>query len=49
MAKKIIDKNRAIQLYEKYDSMNRAVLSLGCSHAKLKQILAENGIGIKKI
>lgn len=45
---KMIDKNRAIELYEKYGSMNRAALSLGCSPAKLKQILVENGIKIKK-
>jgi predicted HTH domain antitoxin len=49
MAKvKMIDKNRAIELYEKYGSMNRAALSLGCSPAKLKQILLENEIEIKQ-
>lgn len=44
----MIDVNRAIELYEKYGSMNRAALSLGCSPVKLKQILIENGITIKK-
>ncbi|APC41081.1 hypothetical protein [Clostridium estertheticum] len=44
---KTIDVNRAIELYEKYGSMNRAALSLGCSPVKLKQILIENKIEIK--
>ncbi|MFT5872798.1 MAG: hypothetical protein ACI8WT_001735 [Clostridium sp.] len=45
---KIIDINRAIELYKKYGSMNRAALSLDCSAIKLKQVLVENGIEIKK-
>ena len=43
-----IDVNRATELYEKYGSMNRAALSLWCSPVKLKQVLVENGIEIKK-
>lgn len=42
-----VDINRAIELYEKYGSMNRAALSLGCSPIKLKQVLLENKVEIK--
>jgi len=45
---KAIDINRAIELYHKYGSMNRAALSVGCSPVKLKQILTENDIEIKQ-
>lgn len=44
---KYIDVNRAIELYKKYGSLNRAALSMGCSPWKLKNVLVENGIKIK--
>ena len=43
-----IDVVKAIEVYEKYGSMNRAALNLGYSLVKLKQILVENGVEIKK-
>lgn len=43
-----IEVNRAIELYEKYGSLNRAALSLSCSPVTLKKLLIENGVEIKK-
>lgn len=43
---KEIDINKAVYLYKKYGSMNRAALSLGCSPIKLKRVLVENNIEI---
>lgn len=43
-----IDEQRAIELYKKYGSLNRASLSLGCGPAKLKKILTEHSIEIKR-
>ena len=34
-------------MYEKYGSMNRASLSLGCSGTTLKKILIKNGVKLK--
>jgi len=48
MRTKTIDIDRAIELYEKYGSMNRAALSLDCSGPYLKKVLVANGIEIKK-
>ncbi len=42
------DVKKAIELYNKYKSMNRAALSFGCSATKFKKILVENGVEIKK-
>jgi len=46
--KSIIDIDKAIKLYQKYQSMNRAALSLGCSGPSLKKVLVENGVEIIK-
>ena len=46
--KLVIDVDKAIEVYDKYGSMNRAALSLGYSSVKLKQVLVENGVEIKK-
>mgnify|MGYP000856603221 CR=1 FL=1 len=49
MAKsKIIDIDRATYLYDKYKSINRAALSLGCSPTTLKKVFVNNGIELKK-
>jgi len=48
MRTKTIDINRAIELYDKYGSMSRAALSLGCSGPYLKKMLVKNGVEIKK-
>lgn len=45
---KSIDVERAIELYNKYGSINRAALSMDCSAAKLKRVLVENGVELKK-
>lgn len=42
-----IDINRAKELYEKYGTLARAALSLGCSSTTLKRILVANGVEIK--
>ncbi|MDW7673202.1 MAG: hypothetical protein SCK28_01575 [Bacillota bacterium] len=48
MVKPDINEQRAIELYEKYGSLNRAALSAGCSPGYLKKILLNNNIEIKK-
>lgn len=49
MAKrKIIDLHRAIELYNKFGSLNRTALSLDCSPTTLKKLLIDNGIELKK-
>ncbi|EDK35310.1 hypothetical protein [Clostridium kluyveri] len=45
---KAIDVNRAIELYNKYGSLNRAALSVDCAPTTLKNILIENGVEIKR-
>ncbi|QLY79206.1 hypothetical protein [Clostridium intestinale] len=45
--KTVLNKDRVIELYNKYGSMTRTSLSLGCSNATLKKFLIENGIEIK--
>lgn len=48
MGKKLnIDINRAKELYEKYGTLTRAALSVGCSATTLKRLLIENGVEIK--
>ncbi|MFT9496624.1 hypothetical protein [Anaerosolibacter sp.] len=47
MKKENFDEKRAIELYGKYGSLNRAALSAGCSPAYLKKILIKHGIEIK--
>ncbi|AGK97377.1 hypothetical protein [Clostridium pasteurianum] len=39
--------DRAKELYEKYGTLARAALSLGCSPTTLKRLLIENGVEIK--
>ena len=46
--RKIIDVHRAVELYDKYGSLNRAALSLDCSPTTLKKLLVNNGIELKK-
>jgi rRNA maturation protein Nop10 len=46
--KKVYDEKRALELYEKFGSMNRAALSMGCEPSTLKEILIKNGVEIKK-
>jgi hypothetical protein len=42
-----IDKDRVVELYAKFGTINRTVLSAGCSAAKVKEILIERGVEIK--
>jgi hypothetical protein len=46
MKNKEIDEVRAVALYKKYGSLNRAALSAGCSPQFLKKILIQNNIEI---
>ena len=48
MRKVVVDVNRAIELYDKYGSINRAALSVGCSPIHLKKIFIENNVQIKQ-
>ena len=48
MAKYIeVDKDNIVRLYKKFGTVNRVILSSGCSAIKVKKILAEKGIEIK--
>lgn len=50
MARKAIeiDKDRVVQLYEKYGTMNDVAIRMSCTAIKVKGILVEKGIEIKQ-
>lgn len=48
MSKKVFDVKRVLELYEKYGTITSTAMRSGYSTGKVKKILLENGVELKK-